>query len=82
MATGSGTGTPVAATTAATMVAAIETALAANPIGTVRVTIDGQTVEWDRKQALNELKFWEARVAREAFTRPRAAGLNLSTQPG
>ena len=69
------------ATVASDMVTKIETALAANPIGTVRVTIDGNTVEWGREQALKEFNFWEARVAREAFTRPRAAGINLSTQP-
>lgn len=65
------------AVTAQQMVDLIAAALAANPIGVVTVNVDGQTVEYDRAQALKELAFWEQRAARERGGRPRVRSINL-----
>jgi hypothetical protein len=35
----------------------------------VSVSIDGTTTQFDRKQALAELRFWQHEAAREAGTR-------------
>jgi hypothetical protein len=67
-----------ATTTAQQMVTAISAALAANPLGVVSISMDGQTVTYSRKQALEELAFWEKRVARQSGARPRAAVIDLS----
>jgi hypothetical protein len=66
------------AASAQQMVTLIRTALAANPIGVVTVTVDGQTVEYDRRQALDELKFWQTEAAKESGRRPRSMSINLS----
>lgn len=59
------------------MVDLITSALAANPVGVVSITVDGQVVTWSRAQALEELKFWQRQAAKEAGTRPRAARIVL-----
>lgn len=55
------------AVTAAEMVVKIKEALATG-FGIVSVTIDGRTTQFDRAQAIKELKFWQAEAAREART--------------
>lgn len=62
----------------ATMVALLKAALADNPVGVVNISVDGQTVQYSRSQALDELAYWERRVARSSGSRPRAASINLS----
>lgn len=62
-----------------TMVALLKNALAANPVGVVSISVDGQTVQYSRSQALAELAFWEKRLARSNGRRPRAARIDLST---
>lgn len=64
--------------TAAEMVSAIKTALASTPATTVEIEIDGQRVKYDRKQALEEVRFWEREAAKEAGTRPRVASIKLT----
>ena len=61
--------------TDAEQVAALKTALATGA-GVVSVTIDGQTVRYDRDQALRELQFYESRAAR-ASTRPLSQQINM-----
>ena len=51
------------------MVAILREALATGA-GVVSVTVDGRTTQYDRKQALQELNFFEKRAARE-YGRPR-----------
>jgi hypothetical protein len=63
--------------TAAQMVTLIMTALSDNPVGVVSVLVDGQTVQYSRSQALDELKFWQREAAKEAGTRPRVARIRL-----
>jgi len=43
----------------------------------VSVTIDGQTVRWDRAQALRELGYFRARAARESGRRPVSGQIDL-----
>lgn len=64
-------------TVAEDMVATIESALAKN-VAIVSVTFDGITTQYDRRQALEELKFWRREVAKEQGTRPRVSSINLS----
>jgi len=59
------------------MVDQLETALSTGA-GVVQVTVDGQTVRWDRKQALDELDYWRRRATREGGRRPRVQTMNLS----
>lgn len=52
--------------TNADMVIAIKKALAETPIGSVSVRFaDGRSVTYDRKQALEELAYWEKRLKAE-----------------
>lgn len=64
--------------TAAEMVATIRRAIAANPVGVVTVSVDGQTTTWDHKTALDMLRHWQGEQAREEGRRPRVARMNLS----
>jgi len=64
------------ATQAQIMVDALETAIKSNA-GIVQVNIDGTSVRYDRKQALDELLYWQRRQARESRTRPAAAQVYL-----
>jgi hypothetical protein len=66
------------AASARQMVNLILTALQTQPAGVVMVTVDGQTVQYNRTQALEELRFWEQRAAKETGTRPRAASIKFS----
>lgn len=66
------------AVAASEMVSLILTALQANPVGVLSITVDGQTVQYSRTQALEELKFWEKRALRESGLRPRVASIDLS----
>jgi hypothetical protein len=68
----------MAESTDAQMVTLLKAALAASPIGVVSVTVDGETIQYSRKQALDELHFWEARAAVTAGTRPRSKRIDLS----
>ncbi len=60
------------------MVKLIETALASNP-GVVRITTDGQSVEWNREQALKELEYWQKQSLKASGTRPLFRGVDIST---
>lgn len=64
---------------AADMVSAISTALQQNPGAVVSVSIDGQTVTYNRKQAMDELKYWEDVYSEEDGGRPRARTITLSS---
>lgn len=49
------------------MIDAIEAALLANPAGVVNVRYaDGRSVQFDRKQALAELGYWQNQKAMQA----------------
>lgn len=63
----------------ATMVALLRTALQTAPAGVISISVDGQTVQYSRSQAVAELEFWEKRLARSNGRRPRAARIDLST---
>lgn len=63
--------------TASDMIVAIETALAATPVGLVQVTVDGQTVRYSRGEALDELRYWQRQAARANGSRPVSATINL-----
>jgi hypothetical protein len=65
------------ATNAENMVTMLETFLASN-VGVNTVTIDGQTVSYNRSQALTELKYWRDQVAKEGGTRKVIKTVNLS----
>ena len=58
------------------MVELLTTALATSP-GVVSIGVDGQTITYDRKSALEELKFWQRQAARAAGTRPISGQINL-----
>jgi hypothetical protein len=60
------------------MVDTILTAMQANPVGIVSITIDGQTVQYSSTQAQDTLKFWEKRALRENGGRPRSMQVDLS----
>lgn len=56
------------------MIDAIEAALLANPAGVVSIRYaDGRSVNFDRKQALAELGYWQNQKAMQA-----ASGLTMS----
>lgn len=59
------------------MVTAIEDAMAAQPVGVVSVSVDGQTINYSRDQAMKELLFWEKRADREAGKRSMLGKINL-----
>lgn len=61
---------------AAEMVVAIKEALATG-FGIVSVTIDGRTTQWNRAQAIEELRFWQREAANEAGTRPLFVPIKL-----
>lgn len=52
--------------TAAERLAIIDQALSDQPAGVVQVTIDNQTVRWDRKQLLQERQYWERKAQQES----------------
>lgn len=54
------------------------TALQTTPVGTLQISVDGQTVQYSRSQAIEELKFWEKRALRDSGRRPRVASIDLS----
>lgn len=62
--------------TASEMVEALTTALASN-VGVVEVQVDGQRVKYDRKQALEELQFWQSQCNRAEGKRPIAGQIRL-----
>jgi hypothetical protein len=62
---------------AAQMVVLLRNALATNPVGVVNVTVDGQTVQYSRSQAIDELKFWQREAGKEGNTRPRTSRIRL-----
>lgn len=64
-------------TTPDDMIAALEDALVKTPIGVVQVTVDGQTVRYDRATALEELREWRRRAARLNGTRPVSGQIYL-----
>ena len=63
-------------TPAEEMVTVLETALAANPL-VDQVTVDGQTVKYNRAQAMRELEFWRKKVAKEGG-KSRFRSINIS----
>jgi homoserine kinase len=65
------------AVTAQQMVDKLTTALQTQPAGVVSVTVDGQIVQFNRQQAIDELAFWEKRAAQQSGNRPRTASINL-----
>lgn len=67
----------MATPTDAEMVDIIRAALATGA-SVVSVNIDGQVTQWDRRQAMQELEFWERRAARSTGRRPAAASINLA----
>lgn len=56
---------------------AIRVALDATPIGTVSITIDGQSVTYDREKAMQEWLFWDRIAKREAGRSSPIARINL-----
>lgn len=66
------------ATTAREMVTKIKDALAKSPAAKVSISVDGQSVTYDRGQAIQELQFWERMAARESGSRPRVGRIKLT----
>jgi hypothetical protein len=64
--------------TAKTMIDTIKRALADTPAGTVSISVDGQTVTYDRMKAIAELKYWEQTAANETGRKPRVSRIDLS----
>jgi hypothetical protein len=62
---------------AARMAEMLQRALRESPAALLTVTVDGQTVTYTRKQAIDELQFWERRAAREAGRRPIVAQIGM-----
>ena len=62
---------------ASDMVAAIKAALKKSPAAVINVIVDGQTVQYNRAQAIEELKYWQREAARELGLRPRTARIRL-----
>jgi hypothetical protein len=63
-------------TTAETMVLALEEFLSSN-VGVDSVTVDGQSVKYNRSQAMTELKYWRSVVAKEGGKKKIVQQLNL-----
>lgn len=63
---------------ASEMVELIETALSQNPL-VAQITVDGETVRMDRRQAMQELAYWRKQVAKEAGTFTRFRGVDLGS---
>lgn len=63
--------------TAAEMVELLARALRDNPIGIVSISVDGKTTSFERRQALEELKYWKRQAASEAGTRPRSLSIRM-----
>lgn len=64
--------------TAREMVAILEESLADN-VGVREVSSDGQTVVFDRAQALEELDMWRRKAAVESGRRGLFRGVNLGS---
>jgi hypothetical protein len=47
--------------------------------GTKQVTVDGQTIVFDRVQALEELKYWHREAARQAGSRRPFRGIDIGS---
>jgi hypothetical protein len=62
---------------AAEMVAKIKAALLAGNATVTMMDVDGQQVTWSRRDAIEELQFWQRQAAQEAGTRPRASIIRL-----
>ena len=45
--------------------------------GVTSVTVDGQSVRYDRKQAIQELKYWQSQEKLEQGTRKRSGRIRL-----
>jgi len=67
----------MATPTPAEMVAAITVALAKAPGVKVIMYSDGRRVEWDRKQAIQELGYWQAQVDAQASSGLTMSRMNL-----
>lgn len=63
--------------TAQEMVDKIKAALRNNPVGMISIMVDGQQVTYDRKSALDELRFWQREAAKEDSTRPRVSSVKF-----
>ncbi|HEX4124492.1 MAG TPA: hypothetical protein VHY37_07175 [Tepidisphaeraceae bacterium] len=55
----------------------IRATLRNNPAALITVTVDGQQVTYSRKQALDEMQYWERRAARESGRRPLVAQIGM-----
>ena len=62
--------------TASEMVEAIERALRDNPL-VASVTVDGQSVTYNRSQAMEELAYWKRKAAAEAGKSRLFRGFNV-----
>ncbi|MFA9478518.1 hypothetical protein ACERK3_09440 [Phycisphaerales bacterium AB-hyl4] len=49
----------------------------AQGVGVGQVVIDGTTVRYDRKQAMDELEYWRRRLARQERRRRRFSTIDL-----
>jgi len=58
------------------MVATLESELSTGA-AIVSIAVDGTTVRYDRRQALEELKYWRNRLASLNGKRPRVGQINL-----
>lgn len=60
------------------MVAQLETFLGSSA-GVKSISVDGQAVTYDRKQALEELRYWQAKVSEETsgIKRKRIVSVNM-----
>jgi hypothetical protein len=64
--------------TAKQMVDILEKALASN-VGIDSVTVDGQTIRFNRSQALTELDYWKRQAAKEAGKRNPFRGVDIGS---
>ena len=59
------------------MISQLETFLAKN-VGVESVTVDGQTVRFERDQAMKELEYWRGMAAKESGKRKLFKPISLS----
>jgi len=59
------------------MISALETFLASN-MGVDQVTVDGQSIKYNRSQAMTELTYWRQQAAKEGNAKPLVRPISLN----
>jgi hypothetical protein len=66
------------AKTAQNMISILEDFLASNA-GVRQITVDGQTIQLDRAQAIEELKYWQREAAKASGKRKPFRSINIGS---